>query len=88
MAKTPTPSQVRSQRIRRLVVLAEKLVAGGVEYSLYDRVERASWRLWPTLRDKTRREYITAALKMVLSRSPAESDTIPEAEQVPQKEAS
>jgi ribulose bisphosphate carboxylase small subunit len=75
---TPSPSEIREARIRHLVVLAEKLVARGVEYALYDRVERASWRLWPTLGSKTRRSYVQSALRIVLEGS-REEPVLPEA---------
>jgi len=60
----PSPSQVRRLRIDRLIIFAKKLLEAGVpSHILVDRLEQASWRLWPVLSDKTRREYITAALK-------------------------
>lgn len=82
----PSPSEIREARIRRLVVLARRLHESGVSYSLYDRVERITWQLWPTLEGKTRRDYIQLALKAVLERPRGEFG-IPEAEEPPQEEA-
>lgn len=82
----PSPSQTRDLRIKRLTVLARRLHESGVVYGLYDRVERASWQLWPTLGDKTRRSYVQSALRMALEGPhPAES-TLPEAVELPQED--
>ena len=75
----PSPSQTRDSRVKCLVSIARAFLEAGVpSHLLVDRLEQASWRLWPALRDKTRREYITAALKTVFSRPPAET-VLPEA---------
>jgi hypothetical protein len=83
----PSPSRIREEKIRRLVVLAEKLVAGGIEYGLFDRLELAAQRAWPSTREVTLKSYVRSALRTVLSHPPAES-VLPEVEQVIQKEAS
>ena len=54
------------------------LEGGATTYLLFDKLQRVSFRLWPTLMDKTRREYVVAALKIVLSRPHTES-VLPEA---------
>jgi len=83
--KVPSPSQVRRLRVDRLIIFARAFLEAGVpSHLLVDRLEQASWRLWPALRDKTRREYITAALRTVLSRPPAET-VLPEAVELPQE---
>jgi len=75
----PSPSQTRDSRIKHLVSIAGAFLEAGVpSHLLCDKLEQASWRLWPALRDKTRQEYITAALKTVLSRPTASADVLPQ----------
>jgi len=75
----PSPSQTRVLRIRRLVTVATSILEGGTTtYLLFDKLERASFRLWPTLRNNTRREYVVSALKIVSSR-PHTEPVLPEA---------
>jgi hypothetical protein len=75
----PTPVEVRRIRINYLIIFAKKLLEAGVpSHLLCDKLERASFRLWPALRDKTRREYVVAALKTVLSRPTASADILPQ----------
>ena len=65
----PSPSQTRVLRINRLVTVATAILEGGTTtHLLFDKLEHASFRLWPTLMDNTRREYVVSALKIVLSR--------------------
>lgn len=67
--KVSSPSQTRGSRIRHLVSIAEAILeSGATTHLLFDKLERASFRLWPTLRKKTRREYVVTALQIVLSR--------------------
>ena len=65
--KVPSPSQTRDSRIKQLVLIAETILEGGSQHLLIDKLERASFLLWPTLMEKTQREYAVAALKIVLS---------------------
>ena len=83
----PTPVEVRRIRINYLIIFAKKLLEAGVpSHLLCDKLERASFRLWPGLREETRRSYVVSALKIVLSRPPAES-VRPEAVVPPQEVA-
>ena len=85
--KVPPPSQTRDSRVKCLVSIARYFLGVGVpSHLLVDRLEQASFRLWPTLGSKTRREYVTAALRTVLSRPPAET-VLPEAVEPPQEGA-
>ena len=78
-----SPSQIRVLRIRRLVAVATAILeSGATTHLLFDKLERASFRLWPTLRDKTRREYVISSLKIVHSRlytKPVLPETVEEA---------
>ena len=66
--KVPSPSQTRDSRIKQLVSIAENILEGGAsQHLLIDKLERASFRMWPRLMGKTRREYAATALKIVLS---------------------
>lgn len=77
----PSPAQTRVLRIRHLVAVATSILEGGsTTHLLFDKLERASFLLWPTLRDNTRREYIVTALKIVLSHPhPHTAPILPEA---------
>ena len=76
----PTPSQIRLSRIQHLVSIARAfLEAGASTHSLAGRLERSGFILWPEVRWATRRSYVTAALREVLSHQPVTSDLIPEA---------
>jgi len=80
-----SPSQTRDSRVKCLVSIARAFLEAGVpSHVLASKLERASWRLWPALRDKTRREYITAALRTVLMSSQIGSG-VPEAVETPQE---
>ena len=75
----PSPSQIRVRRIRQLVAVAMAILEGGATtHLLFDKRQRTSFRLWPTLRDNTRREYVVSALKIVRSR-PHTEPVLPEA---------
>ena len=84
----PSPSQTRALRVRRLVAVARVLLEGGASpHLLFDKLNRVTFRLWPTLRDKTRREYVVSALKEVLSRPHTEFDLLTDTiEPIPQRE--
>lgn len=83
----PSPSQTRDSRIKHLVFIARAFLEAGVpSHLLCDKLERVSWRLWPTLGSKTRREYIVSALKAVLER-PRDEFGMPEAVETLQEEA-
>ena len=75
----PSLSQVRSQRIRHLVVLARRLHEAGVASNfLIGKLEMLVQRSWPEVREETRKGHVRSALRTVLSRPPAES-VLPEA---------
>jgi len=79
VAEIPTPSQIRASRIKHLVFIAGAFLEAGVaSHLLCDKLERASFRLWLTLRDKTRQEYVVSALKMV-SEGPRDESGVIEA---------
>ena len=81
----PSPSQTRAMRVRRLAAVARALLEGGVStHLLCDKLERASFRLWPGLTMGTRRSYVVSALKTVLSRPLVEPNIL--AETVPLQE--
>ena len=74
-----SPSLIRDSRIKHLVFIAKAILEGGAsQHLLIDKLERASFLLWPTLRDKTRKEYAVCALKIVLSKPPFEFDLLTE----------
>ena len=74
-----SPSQTRDSRIRQLVNIAEAILEGGAsQHLLFDKLDLAGFRLWPTLREKTRKEYVVIAMKMVLSRPHIEFDFLTE----------
>jgi len=75
----PTPVEVRRIRIDCLIIFAKKLLEAGVpSHLLVDRLEQASFRLWPGLREETRKSYVRSALRMVLSRPTASADVLPQ----------
>ncbi len=64
----PNPSQTREANILRLVAVANDLLKVGVSsHRLYDKLLLISFRLWPWIREGTRRSYTVAALRVVLS---------------------
>jgi len=83
----PNPAQTREQRILRLVAVARDLLECGVSiHLLCDKLRHLSFRLWPTIKEKTRKEYVVVAMRAVLSQplidldfqSEAVRDTSPE----------
>ena len=75
----PSTSQLRDMRVQRLVSVARVLLEGGAfQHLLFDKLDRISLGLWPTLREKTRREYVIIAIKILHSRPDTEA-VFPEA---------
>lgn len=69
----PSPAQVRDIRVQRLASIARVLLESGTfQHRLLDKLDQIGFTLWPTLRKKTRREYVNIAIRMVLSRPHAE----------------
>jgi len=74
-----SPAQTRDSRINRLSSIAEAILKGGASQHLFfDKLDKISFRLWPTLQEKTRKEYVVIAMKMVLSRPHIEFDFLTE----------
>jgi len=84
----PSPSQTRTLRIKRLTTIARAFLEAGVStHLLCDKLERASFRLWPGLTMGTCRSYVVSALKMVFSRPHTELALLTETiEPIPQRE--
>ena len=76
----PSPSQTRELRVCRLIVVAGDFLDAGVDtYRLFDRLNRATFHLWPGVREETRKSYLQSAVRAALSRSPVGLDLPPEA---------
>ena len=82
----PSPLQTRDSRIRELASIVEAILADGAsQHLLFDKMDKIAFRLWPTLREKTRKEYVIIAIKMALSKPFADFDFLIEG--VPPREA-
>lgn len=73
------PSQTRESKILRLVAVAHDLLEAGVSsHRLFDKLLLITFRLWPGVRERTRRSYTVAAIRVVLSQPSVELNLLSE----------
>ena len=75
----PSPSQLRYIRVQRLIEVTEDLIEAGVsKHFLFGKLDRFCFRLWPELREGTRRSYVISALRVIMSQPTVASELLTE----------